>query len=155
MCDGRRSAIRKFTCYYWACVLARRQRVSFYQPIGGWFWNCPRMSVRAEMQFRDLVCSRMSLYTSSEMPVLLIYIFLNWLIDFINFSRIRNEINLTKNVNCTVYVSADVQEKSTTTTGNSGCFVSTPSMIIALLYPQSTATSKGSLDVKVWESSQS
>ena len=42
VCGGRRSAITNITCYYWACALALWQRVSFYQPIGGWFWNCPR-----------------------------------------------------------------------------------------------------------------
>jgi len=39
---GKCSAITNFTCYYWACTLAL-WRVSFYQPIGGWFWNCPRI----------------------------------------------------------------------------------------------------------------
>jgi len=41
MYEGRRSAITNVTCYYWACALALWQLVSFYQPIGGWFWNCP------------------------------------------------------------------------------------------------------------------
>jgi hypothetical protein len=38
---GRCSTITNFTCCYWACALALWQRVSFYQPVGGWFWNCP------------------------------------------------------------------------------------------------------------------
>jgi hypothetical protein len=41
MYEGRCSVITKFTCYYWAYALAIWQRVSFYQPIRGWFWNCP------------------------------------------------------------------------------------------------------------------
>jgi len=42
MYEGRRSAVTNITFYYWACALALWQRVSFHQPIGGWFWNCPR-----------------------------------------------------------------------------------------------------------------
>ena len=41
MYEGRCSAITNVTCYYCACALALWQRVSFYQPIGGWLWNCP------------------------------------------------------------------------------------------------------------------
>jgi len=43
MYEGRRSAITNVTCYYSACALALWQRVSFYQPIGTWFWNCPHI----------------------------------------------------------------------------------------------------------------
>jgi hypothetical protein len=39
--EGRHSAIINVTCYYWACALALWHCVSFYQPIGGWFRNCP------------------------------------------------------------------------------------------------------------------
>jgi hypothetical protein len=42
MYEGRRSAITNVTCYYWAWALALWQRVSFYQPIGDWFWNFHR-----------------------------------------------------------------------------------------------------------------
>jgi hypothetical protein len=41
MYEGRRLAITNITCYYWAWALALWQRISFYQPVGGWFWNCP------------------------------------------------------------------------------------------------------------------
>ena len=41
MYESRRSAMINVTCYCWACALAVWQRVSFYQPVGGWFWNCP------------------------------------------------------------------------------------------------------------------
>jgi len=41
MYEGKRSGITNFTCYYWAYALALWQCVSFYQPIGGWFWNWP------------------------------------------------------------------------------------------------------------------
>jgi len=44
MYEGRRLAIWNVTCYYWAGVLALWQGVSFYQPIGSWFWNCLRIS---------------------------------------------------------------------------------------------------------------
>jgi hypothetical protein len=43
MHEGWCSEITNVTCYYWACALALWQRVSFYKPIGGWFWNCPRI----------------------------------------------------------------------------------------------------------------
>jgi hypothetical protein len=43
MYEGRCSAITKVTCYYWACTLALWQSVSFYQTIGGWFWNFPHI----------------------------------------------------------------------------------------------------------------
>jgi hypothetical protein len=48
MYEGRHSAITNVTCtcYYWACALALWQRVSFYQPTGSWFWNCPRNFAR-------------------------------------------------------------------------------------------------------------
>ena len=52
MYECRRSAITNVTCYYWACALALWQRVSFDQPIRGWFWNCPRIS-----QIIVLICS--------------------------------------------------------------------------------------------------
>jgi hypothetical protein len=41
--EGTRTARTEFPCYYWACSLTLWQRVYFYQPIGGWFWNNPRI----------------------------------------------------------------------------------------------------------------
>jgi len=43
MYEVRRSTTTSVTCYYWGCSLALWQRVPFYQPIGSWFWNCPRI----------------------------------------------------------------------------------------------------------------
>ena len=45
MYERRRSAITNITCYYWACALAIWQCASFYQSIGSWFWNCPRIFI--------------------------------------------------------------------------------------------------------------
>jgi len=45
MYEGRHSAITNVTCYYWVCALALWQCVSFYQAIGGWFWNCLRITI--------------------------------------------------------------------------------------------------------------
>ena len=43
MYEGKRTARTEVPCYYWACALTLWQRVYFYQPIGGWFWNNPRI----------------------------------------------------------------------------------------------------------------
>ena len=40
--EGTHTARIEVPCYYWACALTLWQRVYFYQPIGGWFWNNPR-----------------------------------------------------------------------------------------------------------------
>ena len=42
MYEGMRTARTEVPCYYWACALTLWQRIYFYQPIGGWFWNNPR-----------------------------------------------------------------------------------------------------------------
>ena len=42
MYEGKRTARTEVPCYYWACALTLWQRVYFYLPIGGWFWNNPR-----------------------------------------------------------------------------------------------------------------
>jgi hypothetical protein len=34
----------KFACYYWTCDLTLCQGVYFYQPIGAWIWNSPRIT---------------------------------------------------------------------------------------------------------------
>jgi len=43
MYEGMRTARTEIPCYYWACALTLWQRVYFYQPLGGWFWNNPRI----------------------------------------------------------------------------------------------------------------
>jgi len=45
MYEGMRTARTEVPSYYWACALTLWQRVYFYQPIGGWFWNNPRRSI--------------------------------------------------------------------------------------------------------------
>ena len=44
MYEGTRTARTEVPCYYWACALTLWQRVYFYQPIGGCFWNNPRIT---------------------------------------------------------------------------------------------------------------
>jgi hypothetical protein len=41
MYEGRCPVITNVTYYYWVCALALWQCISFYQPIGSWFWDCP------------------------------------------------------------------------------------------------------------------
>jgi hypothetical protein len=36
---------KTIACHDWACNLALRQRVHFYQPIGAWFWNSLRIYI--------------------------------------------------------------------------------------------------------------
>jgi hypothetical protein len=64
MCEGRRSAITNVTCYYWACALVLWQHISFYQPISGWFWNCPRMyRIVKELAVHTGICGSILLWT--------------------------------------------------------------------------------------------
>ena len=57
MYEDTRTARTEVPCYYWARALTLWQRVYFYQPIGGWFWNNPR-SYQRRFLVRRLACQR-------------------------------------------------------------------------------------------------
>jgi len=55
MYEGTRTARTEVPCYYWARALTLWQRVYFYQPIGGWFWNNPRISSGISTHHQELI----------------------------------------------------------------------------------------------------
>jgi len=63
MFEGKRSGIRNITCYYWACALVLRQRVSFRRPIRGWFWNC---HVHSQSDINHKKINRYGYYSPQE-----------------------------------------------------------------------------------------
>jgi hypothetical protein len=54
--EGMCSEITKVTCYNWVCTSALWQGVSFYQPIGCWFWNYSRIYT-SHMVIIHVLCS--------------------------------------------------------------------------------------------------
>jgi hypothetical protein len=63
MYEGRHSVITNVTCYCWAWALALWQRISSYQPIGGWFWNCPHWNRGlCDSIIRPTTCTYKSIY---------------------------------------------------------------------------------------------
>jgi hypothetical protein len=66
--DSRHSVITNVTCYCWACNLSLWQRVSFYQPIRGWFWNFPCTATSAS--FTGLACPTWPWHPVWPKPVL-------------------------------------------------------------------------------------